>query len=327
MPLDLRNCQIDVRSELEPFEWGHNAKWTHDKLIAASPFRYDKTPSFFVRLEPWGDYPAGIWSDSGAYDADYASGDIVKLLSFLRNETREETEEYLFEMYGPRSDGQIELIARSLRHRRTYSTLDEGLITTAPSPYLSKRGISEQVQLEAGIGRSMHKNFAALPWRSADGRLLNIKYRATRGKTFFYERNATPIRRLVYGAETVKGHHSRLIICEAEIDALSWRTAGFQAVAIGGVAFSREQADILKRLPVESYALAGDNDKAGQRFNARIVESLVGADLRLIQYVCDSCKDANDVLLKKDAGVDALRQMYEQALSLPRLNARALSIY
>ena len=317
---------IDVRAELGQYDWGYGAKWTHDKLIAASPFRYDKTPSFFVRLEPWGDYPAGIWHDSGAYDDNYASGDIVSLLAFLRNETREETVDYLTELYAPNATDKVELITRQLRKTMRYEPLDEQIITPAISPYLTKRGISEQVQEQAQVGHSAHKGFCAIPWRSADGRLLNVKYRATRGKTFFYERNATPIRRLVYGAETVKGYHGRLIICEAEIDALSWRTAGLQAVAIGGVAFSAEQADILKRLPVEGYALAGDNDKAGQRFNARVAERLKGADLRLIQWGDIDAKDANDVLLKNDAGIEALRQLYGDAIALPTLVAKPLNL-
>lgn len=317
---------IDVRAELEQYDWGYGAKWTHDKLIAASPFRYDKTPSFFVRLEPWGDYPAGIWHDSGAYDPDFVSGDIVSLLAFLRNETREETVEYLSELYAPNATDKVELITRQLRRQMRYEPLDERIVTPAISPYLTKRGISPEVQTQAGVGYSAHKGFCAIPWRSADGRLLNVKYRATKGKVFFYERGATPIRRLVYGAETVKSSDDPLIICEAEIDALSWRTAGLQAVAIGGVAFSAEQADILKRLPVESYALAGDNDKAGQRFNARVAERLKGADLRLIQWGDIGAKDANDVLLKRDAGIDALRQLSGDALALPRLISRPLNL-
>lgn len=320
------NFPIDVREEIEQYDWGYGAKWTHDKLIAPSPFRYDRTPSFFVRLEPWGDYPAGIWHDSGAYDPDFVSGDIVALLAFLRNETREETVDYLTEKYAPSSLDKVELITRKLRRQMRYEPLDERIITRATSPYLTKRGISEQVQREATVGYSAHKGFCAIPWRSADGRLLNVKYRATRGKVFFYETGATPIRRLVYGAETVKSSDDPLIICEAEIDALSWRTAGLQAVAIGGVAFSAEQADILKRLPVSSYALAGDNDKAGRRFNARVAERLKGADLRLIQWGDIDVKDANDVLLKRDAGNNVLRQLYGDALALPALTARPLSL-
>ena len=53
--------EVDVEAELREFDWTRPT-WNSDKLLAASPFRYDKSPSFFVRLEPYGEYPAGVWS-------------------------------------------------------------------------------------------------------------------------------------------------------------------------------------------------------------------------------------------------------------------------
>ena len=38
---------VDIRTELEAFPW-IRPRWDSEKLIAASPFRYDRTPSFFV---------------------------------------------------------------------------------------------------------------------------------------------------------------------------------------------------------------------------------------------------------------------------------------
>ena len=83
---------VDIVEELSAFDWTR-PKWSEDKLIAASPFRYDSTPSFFVSLEN------GVWADSGAYDEDYASGNFTKLLAFLRDESYEETAEYLTDIY------------------------------------------------------------------------------------------------------------------------------------------------------------------------------------------------------------------------------------
>jgi hypothetical protein len=39
-----QDVAVDIRTELEQFNWTR-PKWSADKLIAASPFRYDKTPS------------------------------------------------------------------------------------------------------------------------------------------------------------------------------------------------------------------------------------------------------------------------------------------
>ena len=312
------DVNIDVREELEAFEW-HRAKWTHDKLIAASPFRYDRSPSFFVLLEKSGDYPAGTWGDSGAYDDEWKSGGLIKLLAFLRNETYEETVEYIVTKYGEFSeDSDKRIISPRLLSVDFSNALQSDIIKRNVSPYLTKRGISEVVQLEAHVGKSRHYGFVAIPWHSPDGKLSNVKYRATRGKTFFYESNARPIRELVFGANLYTNSTNDLIVCEAEIDALSWRTAGFNAVAVGGVAFTKQQAEIIRRLPFSRLVVAGDNDKAGARFNTQVVQALQGRDLAVIQGHQSDCKDANDVLCKY--GVGSLKEAVEQALDLPTIN-------
>lgn len=306
------SVNIDIRSELEAFEW-QSPRWSHDKLIAASCFRYDKTPSFFVNLD--GEY-AGAWGDSGHYDADFASGNFVKLLAFLRNETYEETEDYLLEAYGFGVTSERQrLIVPQLKQRKSFTPLDASLIEVIPSPYLTKRGISADVQLAAGVGRSKHARFVAIPWYLPDGRLANVKYRATRGKTFFYERGGYPIRQAVWGADLVTA--GTCVICEAEIDALSWQTAGIQAVAIGGVAFNRKQADIIRSLPANNFVVAGDNDKAGARFNESVVRALAGERLSVLTLADDGYKDANDILRKK--GTEELRTLIRTAENVPFL--------
>ena len=308
-----QTINVDIEAELSEFEW-ERSKWTSDKLIAASPFRYDRTPSFFVNLD--GEL-AGVWGDSGAYDDDYKSGGLVKLLAFLRNETYEESEQYLIKKYdySVGYDGFILTIPKLVTNART-KKLTHDIIERRISPYLTKRGISEEVQRQACVGKSRHHGFVAIPWHAPDGTLANVKYRATRAKTFFYEKDATPIRELVYGADLYVKSSDDLIVCEAEIDALSWRTAGFNAIAVGGVAFTDKQSSILSRLPAKRLLLAGDNDKAGQRFNARVAAGMKSKDMALIQLDYDGCKDANDVLCR--CGVEALREAVEKALELPR---------
>lgn len=308
------NVNIDLRDELDQFDWVR-PKWTYNKLIAASPFRYDRTPSFFVSLD--GEY-AGTWGDSGAYDEDWRSGGFVKLLSYLRNETAEETADYLLQKYAEFPvNGDKRLILPNLTLETAAKTISRDIIQIAISPYLSKRSILQEIQTQAGVGKTRYNGFVGLPWYTPDGRLANVKYRATRGKTFFYERAATPISTLVYGADLYVRSADDLIVCEAEIDALSWRTAGFNAVAVGGVAFTERQASIIARLPAKRLLLAGDNDKAGQRFNARIVERLRRQvrPLALIQLANADCKDANEALCKY--GVCALKDAVTGAIDLP----------
>lgn len=315
------NVNIDLRDELEQFDWVR-PKWSHDKLIAASPFRYDRTPSFFVTLD--GEF-AGAWGDSGAYDEDWRSGGFVKLLSYLRNETSEETADFLLHKYADFTENDDKrIILPYLTKETVQQHLSHDIIQVAISPYLSKRSISTEVQSQARVGKTRYNGFVGLPWHSPDGRLANVKYRATRGKTFFYEKEAVPIRTLVYGADLYVRSTDDLIVCEAEIDALSWRTAGYNAVAVGGVAFTDMQASILARLPAKRLLLAGDNDKAGQRFNARIVERMRGQSrpLALVQLASADCKDANEALCKY--GTVALREAVTDALDLPQLAVKVV---
>ena len=311
---------VDVRAELEEFDW-IRPKWTNDKLLAASPFRYDRTPSFFINLTEVNGYPAGTWSDSGAYDDDWKSGGLVKLLSFMRNETMEETYDFLLSKYHELSQCSDKiLILPRLRAEAFPSKLQSDIIDRQVSPYLLKRDICEVVQLESKLGKSRHYGFVAIPWYTPDGKLANVKYRATRGKTFFYERNARPIRELVFGSELYTNSTNDLVICEAEIDALSWRTAGFNAIAVGGVAFTQQQSDIIRRLPFSRLVVAGDNDKAGARFNTQVLQAIKGRDLAVIQWRNSDCKDANDVLCKH--GVGALKEAFSHATQVDHLHVR-----
>ncbi len=294
--------EIDFRAELENYEWTR-PEWSDDKLIAASPFRYESRPSFFVNLD--GEY-AGAWGDSGAYEQEWASGNFVKLLSFLRRETEEETEDYLIDAYGKRDEyGRMKLATPRLSERSRPQYLSESIIEQAISPYLLRRGLGEDTQDIYEIGRGKHKGFTAIPWRTANGRLANIMYRSTRGKLFFYEKGGIGRGQLVYGIDVArKKQATTAALCEAPIDAMSWyeTTAGkIVGIAVGGVTISQEQADIIKRSSIKTIILAGDNDKAGAKLNEQARKMLRGyVAFKTANY--GEAKDANEALLKKKNG-------------------------
>ncbi|MET3658472.1 toprim domain-containing protein [Sporosarcina psychrophila] len=298
---------IDITAELEGYDWGYNARWSADKLIADSPFRHDSTPSFYVNLT--GDY-AGVFGDSGAVDDDYVSGGIVKLLAYLRGEGEAETADYLLSEYGRLyTDAEdIRLPALNIRKRTKYRTLAPDIVTQATSPYLLTRGISPEAQRQYGVGYGATlAGYTAMPWYSPDGRLANVKYRSTTGKRFFYEKGATPIRQLVYGLNVVNANRSEMaVINEAEIDVQSWAVAGVPAIACGGSSISHEQIDAIKRSSIRKLLLGGDNDAAGQRLNAEVKRLLSGyVELYDVDY--GRHNDANDIL--ESQGTDGLRQL------------------
>ncbi|MDQ0174443.1 toprim domain-containing protein [Bacillus chungangensis] len=286
-----QKIDVDIRAELEQFDWGHRASWSDDKLNAASPFRDDQTPSFFVNLD--GEY-AGTWGDLGAFDDNWRSGGFVKLLSFLRGETWEETAEYLLSEYGRTGNDESELRIRmpNLKLPERFRPLPEIAVTKATSKYLLSRGIDAETQQKYGIGRGQQRGFVAIPWRTPDGQLANIMYRSVRGKYFFYA-HGWPIRNLVWGIDVIHQSQAKTaVLVEAPIDALTWASAGVAGIAVGGVNFSDEQADIIKRSPIEKLVLGGDNDAAGRRLNELVKEKL-RRHVDLFSVCYGDKKDAN----------------------------------
>ena len=312
--LTIRGHEVDlnIAQELADYEWGYNARWTADKLVAASPFRHDSTPSFFVNLE------TGVWADSGAVDDAYQKGGLVKLLAYLRGETDDETVDYLFTKYGRlyvAEEGEpIRLPEIHLKECKKHAEIASDSVTQAISPYLTTRGISPDVQRLYGVGYGEdHPGFTALPWHTADGRLANIKYRSTSGKRFFFEKGATPVSTLVYGLDIVNRERAEMaVLCEGEIDTMSWRTAGIPAIAVGGSSISREQIDAIKRSSIRRLLVGGDNDPAGQRLNAE-VKRLLSGKIKLFDVDYGAQNDSNDYL--KAHGVAGLERLSNFSVS------------
>ena len=297
-PLD-----IDIRAELEEHPW-HKPNWKAGKLLAASPFRDDRTPSFFVDLE------TGGWSDSGAYDTEYERGNLAKLLSFFRNETYEETVEYLVDTYGVgerKPEERIELSVPTLQSVQERKVFAPSYLEPYAyrNQYLNNRGIPEKIQRFMQVGYSRKEKAVVIPWHHPDGALANVKFRQIYGKLFWYARGGAPIHSLVYGIHKVYAKDIReAVICEAEIDALSWMTCGVFAVAIGGASISEKQLDILRRSPLEHVWIAMDNDSPGRKATSVLKRGLRGYVHVDSVEIPAPHKDANEAL---QAGVDLSR--------------------
>jgi 5S rRNA maturation endonuclease (ribonuclease M5) len=288
-----RQVDVDITAELSQYEWTR-ARWTSDKLLSASPFRADNHPSFMANLD--GEY-AGTWTDSGAIDPDYSSGNFVKLLAFLRDESYEEATEYLIETYAApeQSDSFIMPTLQLAQGPRQPIVISEDIIGRhrGISEYLrDERGISERVQRFFGVGSTA--NAVLLPWRHADGRLATVKYRRTDSKLFWYARDAEPVKRCVFGIDKIWRHGLReAVICEGEIDAMSWYVAGLPAIATGGANVTQRQIDLIRASPLEHVILAADNDEAGAKWARTLTEGLRGS-VKLSKVTIPIGKDSNE---------------------------------
>ncbi|MDA45543.1 hypothetical protein DZD26_03550 [Listeria monocytogenes] len=281
---------VDILEELSQFHWEH-ARWTEDKLIAASPFREDNRPSFFVNLQ------TGIWSDSGAVDVSKTKGNLVWLLALLKEWSYGMTADWLEEKYGFPDVAKMKLKpAVTLVEASNYAVL-EGFEALNPSEYLESRGISTGVQQRYGVGGDIKK--AVMPWRTKDSRAANVKYRRADKKEFWYETDATLLTELIFGYDVVCRENPKTIaLCEAEIDAMSWCLLdnNVVGVAVGKSVLSDQQIELIKRLNVERIILAGDNDEKGRMLNQQ-AKMLFGGLFKLEYAEYDSYKDANEKLL------------------------------
>ena len=297
--IDGQSLDIDIKSELQIFDW-RNATWQSDKLIASSPFRDDNAPSFWVNLE--GDY-AGVFGDSGFEDKYYATGTLPKLLAYLYNFSYEEAVEYLLDKYSD-TDGD-KIMLRAFAKLRVNTTQVVGFAEEVyrkpiDTEYLRSRGIKQSVVKFNEVFDN--GNSIGIVWRSLDGTVSAIKYRNKKYKTFWYERGGRPLSKLVYGLYgAVQRGITEVVVCEAEIDAMTWQSAGKYAVAIGGARFNEYQRELMLSAGITKIVLAGDNDRAGGNFNKQVYKLLkdyVEVDIIDYKEFGDS-KDANDLGYEK----------------------------
>lgn len=285
---------VDIRAEMEQFEWVR-PRWTADKLIAASPFRYDRTPSFFCNLEH------GAWKDSGSVDPEWGSGNFIKLLAYLHKLTYAETCDYLLMRYDNCKEyyyGKLSVNLSIINTNERKPTLDLSILEPYKfrHPYLGQRGISEDVQRMFRIGYDKQSKAVTIPWFTADGRLANIKYRRTDSKIFWYQKGGMPLRGLIYGIEHVyRRRDTGVVLVEGEVDALYLWTAGYSAIAIGGSAFTTEKADLIKRSPIERLLLATDNDDVGRKIREDVKQKLTGYIEIADVEIPEQYKDVNEI--------------------------------
>ncbi|MED4841538.1 toprim domain-containing protein [Weizmannia sp. CD-2023] len=286
--------QIDYLRELKKYEWEH-AKWTETRLICRSPFRYEKHPSFAVNLE------TGVWIDSGG-DGDYYKGNFVSLVSFLRNETYVESEEYLLETYDQlhyRDADELELDFEGwVQPKQTYEKLDEVILKKFAyrCSYLEQRGIAEIYQRAVKIGYDPQHRAISIPWFDKNGDLVAIKFRSVLDKRFWYYSGGQPVRNHLWGMWLVHLKHAkRVFIVESEIDALTLWAHKIPAVAVGGSSMTDKQRKLILEGDVETIVLATDNDRAGRRLADSIRDKLNGFVNIEKMWFPAKYKDVNDL--------------------------------
>jgi len=126
-----------------------------------------------------------------------------------------------------------------------------------------------------------------------DGELVNLKYRD--GKKKFRQESETE--KTFYGMDLITDF-KQLVICEGEIDVLSFAEAGIEAVSVPQGA-SEIKLDCIENCfdwlqKFETYVIAVDNDISGDKLKLNLINRLDKTKCKTVNY--RQYKDANEVL-------------------------------
>jgi twinkle protein len=195
--------------------------------------------------------------------------------------------------------------------------------------YFKNRGISKQTLKDAKIGYGLiwmprenkEVNAIQFPFYK-HGIVVNIKYRDG-NKNF---RQAKDAEKCFYGFDNMKNESDTLIICEGEIDLLSFKESGFsEVVSIPDGAPSDNSNNYTTKFNFLNSAetclrkykkiiLATDDDKPGKRAEEELARR-IGCERCYRVIYPEGCKDANEALVKN--GRDSVKELIKNAKPIP----------
>lgn len=189
-------------------------------------------------------------------------------------------------------------------------------ITEEGVKFLTSRGITADVISANKIVSSKDNSSIVFPYFK-NGEMTNYKTRGLDGKRFTQSSGAEPI---IYNYDRCVGSET-IIICEGEMDSLSWEEAGITYhTSVNMGAPNKGDKNIDKKLECISNCyevfenakriyIATDEDENGRILQKELIRRF-GADKSLLVDL-SPYKDANEVLLKE--GVESLRNRLKSA--------------
>jgi len=189
-------------------------------------------------------------------------------------------------------------------------------LTADGRKFLNDRGITDSVIDANKIVSSKQNKNVVFPY-FRDGSIVNYKARGIDGKFFSQSKNAEPI---VYNYDRIAKSET-IIICEGEMDSLSWEVAGIEfhtSVNMGAPNVGDKNID--KKLEcistcydafeqAKTIYIATDEDENGRNLQKELVRRF-GAEKCLLVDL-SPFKDANEVLLQE--GAESLKKRLKSA--------------
>ena len=182
--------------------------------------------------------------------------------------------------------------------------------------FLNDRGITDAVLDKNKIVSSSDDRNIYFPYFK-NGDFINYKKRGVDGKFFAQAKDAKPI---IYNYDGVKGKE-KIVICEGEIDSLSWEVAGVNwhtsvnmgAPNVGDKSIDKKLECLTTCYDVFDEALviyiATDNDDNGRNLQQELIRRFGAEKCRIVDL--RPFKDANEVLVAE--GTESLRNRLKEA--------------
>lgn len=174
-------------------------------------------------------------------------------------------------------------------------------------PYLAARGITEQTARTYRLGYVREPvrgddemvGRLSIPYLTTSG-VVDIRYRTITGQTPKYmSRTGSAVR--MYGVQALLVPSRSIVVCEGEIDCITFNQAGIPAVGIPGANAWKDHWRLLFS-DYDDVIVVCDGDQPGRDFGKKIAEKLDGVS---VVHLPDG-EDANSIYAAQGEG--ALRE-------------------
>lgn len=157
-------------------------------------------------------------------------------------------------------------------------------------PYMSQRGLTDEIIERFDIGYDRERKEITFPVRDIEGRCVFIAGRSTERKFF---RLPKGMDKPIYCSHLFRyGTYTRAYITESFLNCLTCWKYDEPAMAMIGTG-NQKQYEILNKLPVREYILAFDPDEAGRKATERFRKNVHGKIIKELVYPDN--RDINDL--------------------------------
>jgi len=181
--------------------------------------------------------------------------------------------------------------------------------------YFRRRGLSNEIIEKFMLGFDPAKNLVTIPFNKnlTGGYIHRILFE---GSNKYCKHGAA-----LFNAGALDADSQYVFITEGQIDALSYEELGFPAIGLGGTNEVDRLVELLKQKPTDKILIiALDNDTAGRKATARLIDVLAEAEVEcryvVVSWIYGGHKDANECLT---ADRDGFRERVNKFLEMLNL--------